>query len=191
MVRIFKYDFDIKHIKGKDNKVVDSLSRRVHEMHATTTSMYQSDLKPRMIEAAKSDSQYKELVAKLQQGILQQKIEEYKLVNDEFLMSMGRIYVPNSQELKNMILREMHNVPYARHLGYQKTSVVVKSQYYLLGMKKEVVDFIARCLECQKVKAEHRHPIGLLQPLPIPEWKWEFVTMDFITITLPSDLGDA
>jgi hypothetical protein len=51
-------------------------------------------------------------------------------------------------------------------------------------MKKEVADFIARCLECQKVKAEHRHPNGLLQPLPIPEWKWDVVTMDFI-IKLP------
>jgi hypothetical protein len=48
-------------------------------------------------------------------------------------------------------------------------------------MKKEVVDFIARCLECQKVKDEQKHPIGLLQPFPIPEWKWEVVTMDFIT----------
>jgi hypothetical protein len=48
-------------------------------------------------------------------------------------------------------------------------------------MKKEVVDFIARCLECQKVKVEHRHPTGFLQPFPIPEWKWEVVTMDFIT----------
>jgi hypothetical protein len=36
-------------------------------------------------------------------------------------------------------------------------------------------------LECQKVKAEHSHPAGLLQPLPIPEWKWEVVTMEFIT----------
>jgi hypothetical protein len=36
-------------------------------------------------------------------------------------------------------------------------------------------------MECQKVKAEHRHPAGLLQPLPIPEWKWDVVTMDFIT----------
>jgi hypothetical protein len=48
-------------------------------------------------------------------------------------------------------------------------------------MKKEVVDFIAKCLECQKVKTEHRHPVGLLHPLPIHEWKWEVVTMDFIT----------
>jgi hypothetical protein len=75
----------------------------------------------------------------------------------------------------------MHNVPYAGDLGYQKTIVAVKSQYYWLGMKKEVADFIAKCLECQKVKATHRHPTSLLQPLPIPELKWEVVTMDFIT----------
>jgi hypothetical protein len=48
-------------------------------------------------------------------------------------------------------------------------------------MKKEIVEYITRCMEFQKVKAEHRHPVGLLQPLPIPEWKWEVVTMDFIT----------
>jgi hypothetical protein len=86
-------------------------------------------------------------------------------------MYMGIIYVPNSQELKNLILREMHNVPYVGHLGYQKTIAAVKSQYYWPGMKKEFVDFIARCLECQKAKAEHRHPTSFLQPLPIHEWK--------------------
>jgi hypothetical protein len=80
-------------------------------------------------------------------------------------MYKGGIYVPNSQELKILILREMNNVPYVGHPG----------------MKKEVVDFIAKCLECQKVKAGHRPPAGLLQPLPIPKWKWEVVTMDFIT----------
>jgi hypothetical protein len=62
--------------------VVDALSRRVHEFHAIAMILYQSDLKDRIIETAKSDLQYKELVAKLQQGILQQKIEDYKLEND-------------------------------------------------------------------------------------------------------------
>jgi hypothetical protein len=47
-------------------------------------------------------------------------------------------------------------------------------------MKREIVEYIARIMECQKVKAEHRHLAGFLQPLPIPEWKWEVVTMDFI-----------
>jgi hypothetical protein len=78
-------------------------------------------------------------------------------------------------------LREIHNVPYVGHPGYQKTIVAIKSQYYWPSMKKEVIDFIARCLECQKVKVEHRHPTGFLQPIPILEWKWEVVTMDFIT----------
>jgi hypothetical protein len=48
-------------------------------------------------------------------------------------------------------------------------------------MKKDVVDYIARCMECQKVKAKHRHPTGLLQSFPIPKNKWEVITMDFIT----------
>jgi hypothetical protein len=48
-------------------------------------------------------------------------------------------------------------------------------------MKREITEYIARCIECQKVKTEHRHPAGLLQPLPIHEWNWEVVTMDFIT----------
>jgi hypothetical protein len=48
-------------------------------------------------------------------------------------------------------------------------------------MNKEVVDFIARCLECQKVKTENRHLVGLLPTLTIPKWKWEVVMMDFIT----------
>jgi hypothetical protein len=78
----------------------------------------------------------------------------------------------------------MHNVTYVGHPGYQKTVAGVKSHYFWLGMKREIVEYIARCMECQKVKAEHRHPTGLLQPLPIHEWKWEVVTMDFI-IGLP------
>jgi hypothetical protein len=49
----------------------DALNRRVHEMHATTISMYQSDLKYIILEATKLDLQYKQLVAKLQQGNLQ------------------------------------------------------------------------------------------------------------------------
>ena len=65
-------------------------------------------------------------------------------------MYRDRIYVPNSWELKNLILGEMHNVPYVGHPGYHKTIATVKSQYYWPGLKKEVVDFISRCLECQR-----------------------------------------
>jgi hypothetical protein len=75
----------------------------------------------------------------------------------------------------------MHDVPYVGHLGYQKTITAVRSQFFWPGMKKDVVDYITRCTKFQKVKAEHKHPAGLLQPLPILEKKWEVITMDFIT----------
>jgi hypothetical protein len=60
-----EYDFDIKHIKGKENKVVDALSRRVHKLHATTISMCRTDIKGIISEAANTDLQYKDLVSKL------------------------------------------------------------------------------------------------------------------------------
>jgi hypothetical protein len=121
------------------------------------------------------------LVAKLQQGKMQQQVEMYKLGADGIIMYKNITYVPNVQDLKLAILHKMHNVPYVGHRGYHKTVAVVKSHYFWPGMKKEIVEYITRCMECQKVKVEHRHLAGLLQPLPIPEWKWEVVTMDFIT----------
>jgi hypothetical protein len=66
-----EYDFDIKHIKGKENKVVDALNRRVHDMHATTISMYQTNLCDKILEVAKSDLRYVDIKANLQQGMSQ------------------------------------------------------------------------------------------------------------------------
>jgi hypothetical protein len=71
-------------------------------------------------------------------------------------------------------------IHYLEHIVLEYGITVVKSQYFWPGMKREIAEYIARCMECQKVKTEHRHPAGLLQPLPILEWKWEVVTMDFI-----------
>jgi hypothetical protein len=90
-----EYDFDIKHIKEKENKVVDSLSKRVHELHATTISMYRNDIKGRILEDANADLQYMELLAKLQQGEMPQKVENYKLETDGTLLYKNKIYVPN------------------------------------------------------------------------------------------------
>jgi hypothetical protein len=53
---LYEYDFDIKHIKGKENKVVDALNRRLHELHATTISMYQTNIKSIISEAANTSS---------------------------------------------------------------------------------------------------------------------------------------
>jgi hypothetical protein len=88
-----EYDFDINHIKVKDNKVVDALSKRVHEMHVTTISIYESYLKDRILEATKSNDIYMEVSKNLQQGNLQHKIEDYKPENDEILIYRSIIYL--------------------------------------------------------------------------------------------------
>jgi hypothetical protein len=108
-------------------------------------------------------------------------MNEYEMKEDVLLIHKNRICVPSSGELRNLVLKEMHNVRYVGHPGYQKTIAVVRSQLFWLGMKKDVVDYIAKCMEFQRVKVEHRHPIRLLQPLSIPEKKWEVVIIDFIT----------
>jgi hypothetical protein len=90
-----EYDLDIRHIKGKENKVVDALSRRVHELHATAISMYQTDVKRKILEAANTDLQYKELIAKLQQGKTPQKMDIYKLGVDGILLHKNIIFVRN------------------------------------------------------------------------------------------------
>jgi len=97
------------------------------------------------------------------------------------LMHKNRVYVPNSHELRKMVLKEMYTVPYARHLDYHNTIATVRSQYVWLGMKKGVFYYIDRSMEFQIVTFHHRHPTILIQWLPIPEWKWEVVTIDCIT----------
>jgi hypothetical protein len=71
--------------------------------------------------------------------------------------------------------------PYVGHPGYQNMVTTVRQLYYWPRMKQDIVEYIAKCLECQQVKVEHKHPARLLQPLQIPEWKWETISMDFIT----------
>ena len=60
----------------------------------------------------------------------------------------------------------------------------IKDIYWSDEMKKDVAEFVFKCLTCQQVKVEHQKPSGKLQPLSIPEWKWERITMDFV-IGLP------
>jgi len=102
---ISEYDFEIKHIQGKENKVDDAVERRVHKMHARTISMCKSNLIDRIYEFAKLDQHFKEIMKILQQGNSQQRIKYYELREDGILVYRGIIYVPNFPKLKNMVLR--------------------------------------------------------------------------------------
>jgi hypothetical protein len=88
--------------------------------------------------------------------------------------------VPDVKDLRKLILSEAHDTAYSIHPGSTKMYYDLKERFWWYGMKRSVAEYVAICDICQRVKAEHQRPAGLLQPLKIPEWKWEEITMDFI-----------
>ena len=93
----------------------------------------------------------------------------------------GRVAVPQLIDLRDKILKEFHCSRFAMHPSGMKMYHDLRRQYYWIGMKRHVGDFIRRCLTCQQVKAEHHRPTRLLQPLEVAEWKWKHFTIDFVT----------
>jgi len=126
MELLCEYYFYIKHIQGKDKKVADALSRKMHVMHVAAISTGKSDLIDKILEAVTTDEHYQQVKDGLQQQKVPQKFDKYRLVEDGIIMHRDRVYVPNSESLKKFILKEMHNVPYAGHSGYQKTVAAVR-----------------------------------------------------------------
>ncbi len=79
--------------------------------------------------------------------------------------------VPNNNDLKRIIIKESHDSPFAMHCGGIKMYRMMKEHYWWRGMKKDIAEFVAKCLTYQQIKVKHQVSEGLLQPLPIPEWK--------------------
>lgn len=105
----------------------------------------------------------------------------YEVNYEDLLIYRERIYVPNWRNLKNLTLDEYHNIPYVGHPGYQKMITALRKKFFWPSMKEEVAEYLAHYLECQQVKEEHHHQKGFLHPIPIPEWKWETISINFIT----------
>ena len=96
-------------------------------------------------------------------------------------MVMGqRLCVPDVGDVRREIMEEAHSSAYVMHPGGTKMYHTLKEHYWWKGMKRDIVEFVSRCLTCQQVKAEHQKPVRLLLSLPIPQWKWERIIMDFV-----------
>ena len=97
--------------------------------------------------------------------------EGWAIHKDGSLRYRGRVLVPQSADLRKEILREFHCSHFVVHLSGTKMYYDLCRQYYWSRMKKHVGDFVCQCHMCQKVKAEHQRPAGLLHPLEVAEWK--------------------
>ena len=118
---------------------------------------------------------------KLKEEIEKGKKAEFHIRDDGMIVKGQRMCVPEYGELKREIMEEAHSSAYAMHPGSTKMYKTLKEHYWWNGKKKEIASFVSRCLTCQQVKTEHQKPAGKIQLLPIQVWKWEKITMDFVT----------
>ena len=115
-----EFDFEIKHIKGKENKVADALNRQVQEMHVASISICQTDLRQHIANRVAKDETYAQVKDKLQQQSLEKKYEGYKLEEYGILTYKNIIYIPNVAYLRRVAMDEIHQAPYSGHPRYQK-----------------------------------------------------------------------
>jgi hypothetical protein len=127
-------------------------------------------------EGQLEDAKLKEI----QQLIRDNKTSDFSEGSQGTLWLGKQICVPDLKPIKESILREAHDSAYSIHPGSTKMYKDLKTRYWWNGIKRDIAEYVALCDTCQWVKAEHQRPAGLLQPLKIPEWKWEEIRMDFI-----------
>ncbi|GJU24758.1 putative reverse transcriptase domain-containing protein [Tanacetum coccineum] len=108
---------------------------------------------------------------------------------DGTLCLNGRSWLPCYGDLKTVIMHESHKSKYSIHSGSEKMYQDMKKLYWWPNMKANIATYVSKCLTCAKVKAEHQRPSGLLVQPDIPQWKWDNITMDFVTKLPKSSQG--
>nr|GFA17292.1 putative reverse transcriptase domain-containing protein [Tanacetum cinerariifolium] len=131
-----------------------------------------------------------DLTSSLRRGALQKvRTEKLEPRADGTLCLNGRSWLPCYGDLKTMIIHESHKSKYSIHPGSDKIYQDIKKLYWWPNMKADIGTYVSKCLACAKVKAEHQKPSGLLVQPKIPEWKWDNITMDFVTKLPKSSQG--
>jgi hypothetical protein len=173
-----EYNFEITYIKGTVNRVVDYLSWRPRILSVLPLQM---NLREKILNLQREDDWYKEVEDFIGQNTMMvPRYEGFSFDSNGLLRFKGRIYRPPNDELRMLILSEDHREVYMAHPGVTKMRADLKPLFFWRGMKANIINYVVKCLECQQVKAEHRHPTRLLQAHAIPKSKWEVISMNFI-----------
>jgi hypothetical protein len=185
------YDLEVHYHPGKANVVADALSGKAHcsclsieafnetlcwEMRKLNLEVIpqgslnhlsvEATLKDNIILAQQHNKGIRIIKQKLAQG--EGKYKCFRVDHEGVLWFNKRIVVPKDHKLRKQILDEDF-----------------KQNFWWTRMKREIAKYVSECDICQRVKASHLKTAGILQPLPIPSWKWEDISMDFI-VGLPN-----
>ncbi|WVZ63682.1 hypothetical protein U9M48_013295 [Paspalum notatum var. saurae] len=138
--------------------------------------IFEPTIKEQIITAQKQDKG----MAFIGEGMNEKKRACFTLDDQGVLWFKNRLVVPKDSELRKKILDEAHTSMFTMHPGSNKMYQDLKQKFWWTRMKRKIAKYVSECDVCQRVKADHLKPAGMLQPLALPTWKWEDIHMDFI-----------
>ena len=152
-----------------------------------------ANMRQRMMAKLRAEDQYSKIIERIEDPT---DVNQVQINDKTYRMKQGTLkvheerqsttfnywrgVVPNDQDIKTQLLREIHAVPYAGQQGYTRTLEVTKQFFYWVNMTTEVRQFVLDCPLCQVKKGSHLKPGGTLMPLDLPSRKWDHVAIDFV-----------
>ncbi|KAI3685695.1 hypothetical protein L6452_34952 [Arctium lappa] len=180
------YDCELHYHTGKANVVADTLRRKGYSGGVQAT-FARVDVVSSLIDKIKVSQSEALLEENLKSEVM---VKQHLHLTEDgrgLKLYQGRIWVPKIGGCWDLLLEDAHKSKYAIHPGSTKMYHDLKLNYWWPVMKLDMANYVEQCITCLQVKAEHQRPYGSLQSLEIPEWKWEHITMDFVT-KLPKTL---
>jgi hypothetical protein len=138
------------------------------------------ELEPTLEQDIRKGQKDDEKINEIRQLIIDGKGKDLREDAEGVVRFKDRLCVPDIKSIRELILKEAHETAYSIHPGSEKMYQDLNKRFWWYGMKREIAEYVAVCDSCQRIKAEHERPAGLLQPLQIPQWKWDEIRMDFI-----------